>query len=401
MRAGQAESPGAPTEVRGWRLTVVAWQMMRRDPTMIALALIGAGCGIAGAAAMLYFGGYFSGDAHSRSHFAVVALIALYPLTFISVFFNVAFAAAAQANFNGRTISVGEALEAAWQRLDKIALWSLLSAGVGLVLSEIAARIPGGGRLTSWLLGAAWGVATIFAIPLLAIEDAGPVEALRGSGHLIKSRWGEGISGLVGIGAWATIVAIPAGILLAIGLGVSTRHPETGIPLITIGLGALVVVSALATATRQVFAVALYRYATDVPTGGFSAADLEYPFAPRKKKGRRTHWIAWVALALIAALVLAAAIFGRHDPLTDTHGHAHVYFEATPKAVAAVRNGMPVFYGRERVGSVIYHRIEGSEEYVRFYIEPQFRDLSGSPGVELNYRRPNHPYLLLWDNGKN
>ena len=356
---------------------------------------------MAGAAALLYFGGYFSGEGHSRGHFAVVALIALYPLTFISVFFNVAFAVAAQANFNGQTIGVGEALEASWRRLDKIALWSLLSAGVGFVLSEIAARIPGAGRLASWLLGAAWGLATIFAIPLLAIEDAGPVEALRGSGHLIKSKWGESISGLVGIGAWTVIVAIPAGILLAIGVGVSTHHPVTGIPMIAIGVGALVVVSALATATRQVFAMALYRYATDVPTGGFPAADLEYPFAPRKKKGRRTHWIAWVALALIAALVLAAAIFGRHDPLTDSQGHAHVYFEATPDAVAAVRDGMPVFYGRELVGSVILHRIEGSEEYVRFYIEPQFRDLPGSPGVELNYRRPNHPYLLLWDNGKN
>jgi hypothetical protein len=123
------------------------------------------------------------------------------------------------------------------------------------------------------------------------------------------------------------------------------------------------------------------------------------PIVPSKKKSRRTHWLAWAALALIGALLLAAIIFGRNEALTDSRGHAHVYFEATPAAVAAVRDGMPVFYGNQRVGTVIYHQVEGAEEYVRFYVEPQFRHLPGSPGIELNYRRPNHPYLLLWDNG--
>jgi hypothetical protein len=50
-----------------------------------------------------------------------------------------------------------------------------------LLIGEIANRLPGGGRLAGWLMGAAWGLATIFAVPLLALEDARPVEALRGS----------------------------------------------------------------------------------------------------------------------------------------------------------------------------------------------------------------------------
>jgi hypothetical protein len=48
---------------------------------------------------------------------------------------------------------------------------------------------------------------------------------------------------------------------------------------------------------------------------------------------------------------------------------------------------------------VIHHSVEGSEEYVRYYVAPPFRGLPGTPGIELNYRRPAHPYLLLWDNG--
>ena len=76
-----------------------------------------------------------------------------------------------------------------------------------------------------------------------------------------------------------------------------------------------------------------------------------------------------------------------------------MYFEATPAAVAAVRDGMPVFYGRQRVGSVIYHQVEGAKEYV--LVSTRGRSaMPGQPGIEINYQRPNHPYLLLWDNGK-
>ncbi|HSR95321.1 MAG TPA: DUF6159 family protein [Solirubrobacterales bacterium] len=268
---------------RGWRLTGIAWRLIRRDRTMIALALLGAGCGIAGAGVVLYFGGYLSFQGHSRGHFALIALIALYPLTFVSVFFNVALASAAAASFDGRQIGLGEALRASRARLAHIALWSLLAAGVGLVLSEISSRLPGGGRIAAWLVGAAWGLATIFVIPLLALEDAGPIEAVRDSVHLVKGRWGEGLTGLVGIGAWTVVVSLPAAICLAFGLMRGASDPGTGVPLIVIGAIGLVVVSALAGATRQVFTVALYRFATGVSVTGFAAADLENAFAAKKK----------------------------------------------------------------------------------------------------------------------
>jgi len=46
---------------RGWRLTKVAWDLIRRDPTMIAIALIGTGFGLAGGAATMYYGGGAAG----------------------------------------------------------------------------------------------------------------------------------------------------------------------------------------------------------------------------------------------------------------------------------------------------------------------------------------------------
>lgn len=270
---------------RGWRLTKVAWALIRRDPTMISIALMGAGCGLAGAAALLYISGYFSSPAHSQGHLALVAIIALYPMTFISVFFNVALAGAAAASFDGRPIGVREALGISRKRVGRIAQWSLLAAGVGLLLEQVASRIPGAGRLASWLLGAAWSLATIFAVPLLALEGAGPLETAKESVHLVKRKWGEGVTGLIGIGAWTVFAMIPVGILFGIGLSIRNRDATLGAALIAIAVGAILLVSALSLATRQVFSVALYRHAIGSPgTGGFAAADLEEPF---RRRGRR------------------------------------------------------------------------------------------------------------------
>jgi hypothetical protein len=89
---------------RGWRLTKASWAVIRRDPTMVSIALMGAGFGLAGTAAILYFSGYFNSPGHARGHVALAAAIALYPLTFLSVFFNVALAGAAAAHFDGHPI---------------------------------------------------------------------------------------------------------------------------------------------------------------------------------------------------------------------------------------------------------------------------------------------------------
>jgi hypothetical protein len=281
---------GSATEgrmARGWRLTKVAWDLIRREPTMVSIAIMGAGCALAGAAAILYVSGFFNRPAtYSRGDLALAVVISIYPLTFLSVFFNVALAGAASASFDGRPIGVGEALGIAWKRVGRIAQWSLLAAGVGLVLEQLAARIPGAGRLASWLLGAAWSVATIFAVPLLALEGDGPLETAKESVDLIRSKWGEGVTGLVSIGAWTVLITIPVVILFGVGLGIRDHDATAGAALIAIAVGGMLLVSALSLATRQVFSVALFRYANDSPnTGGFAASDLEDPFRRRGGRG--------------------------------------------------------------------------------------------------------------------
>jgi hypothetical protein len=65
---------------------------------------------------------------------------------------------------------------------------------------------------------------------------------------------------------------------------VNIRHPASGVAMIAVALLVLILASALASATRQVFSVALYRYAIGTPADGFATADLERPFELKKRR---------------------------------------------------------------------------------------------------------------------
>lgn len=267
---------------RSWQLTRSAWQLIRHDKAMLGLALAGIFLASVCPLLFLYLGGYFSPGHHAGGRLSLAVIGTLYLSTLASVFFNVALACAANASFEGRRISAREAIRAAWGKRWRIALWSLVSTAVGALITEIASRLPGGAKLVSWLAGAAWALATIFVVPILAMEDIGTVDTIKRSGSLVKQRWGEGLTGRLAIGAWVVVVTIPLAIVLGIGVALLRQHPETGIAMIGPALIGIVAVGTAAAATQQVFAVALYRYAIGVPTSGFEASDLENPFTTRE-----------------------------------------------------------------------------------------------------------------------
>jgi hypothetical protein len=271
---------------RSWRLTRVALRVVRRDRSMFVLALLGTLAGLIAAVLIFKFGGYYHHDpSRSRGRLALVALIAAWPTTFVSVFFNVALAAAADAAMNGRRLGLRAALAVSVRRLGQILLWSLLAAGVGVLLRELAERIPWGGRIASWLLGAAWGLLTIFAVPVLAIEGCSAPGCLRRSAELLKSRWGEATAGGLTITAWAGVAGILPALMLGAGVALLPFATAPGIALLLTGLVLLMVVGGFSGAVRQVFAVALYHYAADgTARGGFPEAALAHPFSAKKKR---------------------------------------------------------------------------------------------------------------------
>jgi Family of unknown function (DUF6159) len=270
---------------RSWRLTRTAFGLIRSDGALFALAAISAVATTAATLALFDLGGYFDHPVHTGGHFAVVVLIAAWPLAFIGTFFNVAIAAAAAARLDDRRLTARDALAVSLRRLPQIVLWSALATGVGLLLREIASRLPAGGRLAAWILGAAWEVVTLFAVPVIALEGCTAVGCVRRAAELFKQRWGEGLGGTVVITAVFALVSVPAALAAGIGGAMWRDNPATATALIIAAFGLLMLISSIANAVRQVFATALYRYATTAEAaGGFRRDDLERPFT-RKRRG--------------------------------------------------------------------------------------------------------------------
>jgi hypothetical protein len=271
---------------RSWRLTKTAWSLVKQDRAMVALALLGMTSALIWLGVFTLIGGY-SEDGSGQGKVLLAILVALYPSTFLSVFFNVALASAANAALDGRRLSFGEAIGESRKRLGKIALWSLLAAGVGALLAELSSRLPGGGRIAAALVGAAWGLATLFVVPILAVRSPtpGPIAALKESVRVIRERWGESISGSITISAWTVLIAIPAAILLVVGFAMTAgSSAAAGAILIAAGGLLLFSVMAISSAVQQVFSLCLYEYATDGSVHQFDEQDLANP--PMRRRGR-------------------------------------------------------------------------------------------------------------------
>jgi hypothetical protein len=230
---------------------------------VLALALIAGLCGLAtlGAIFVVITGHRLGIHGAGGSRLVAAALLASYPLTFLVVFLHVAMAAAAGARLEGSRLGIGEALGAANQRAIAVALWALVVFGFGLLLRVIGALLPDGLDLAVWPLDFLWALATVFVVPLLALEDSGIRKALGDSRTLLQRGWGEALTGILAIGLLTLLLVLPAFLLLLGGIAVLLIAPSGSFILIAAGLAGIVVIRSLTGALQQVFAVELYRFA--------------------------------------------------------------------------------------------------------------------------------------------
>lgn len=274
---------------RSWRLTRTAWSTIRGDRTLLVLAAASGLFGLGATLVLFGVSGYLGDPQGSTSRLALLAAVLSYPATFVSTFLGTAVAAASAGAMDGRPLALREALRVPAGRLGQVALWSALATGVGLLLEQVVARIPGAGRVVSWVAGAAWSLATLFAVPILALEGCTAPACARRSARLVRERWGEAVSGNLAITAWAVIPGVLGGAIIGVGAGVEPDARAVGIALIASGALVLTAVSAVMLTVRQTFAVALYRHATSSAGAGgpFDRADLDDPFRRTSRRLRR------------------------------------------------------------------------------------------------------------------
>jgi Family of unknown function (DUF6159) len=219
-----------------------------------------------------------------------VGVLAVYLICFVSAFVGVGLAAAADAALRGEPGGLGYGMRLAARRLPAICGWAAINALLTIALRALESRSELAG-VAAALVGGAWSVISLLAIPAIALEDAGPVSAIKRSATLFKEHWGGRVTGMAAIGLGVFLLVMLPAILLGVA-GAALLSDSNGAG---VGGGAVLICVAvvvfcagvvLSNALRQVFAVALYRYTTSGEVAqGFDRADLEQAVRVRGRRG--------------------------------------------------------------------------------------------------------------------
>lgn len=267
---------------RGFRLAGVSWRVIVAEPAILlvlAIGLIASVC-LSGGLFVLLFRRFPSGDDFVFPNY-LVALPVLWIGSIASSYCNVVVAVMADRRLRGQDPMVADGMQVATRRLDVIVSWTLVSMAVGLFLAVIAERLKLAGAITSRLLGLAWGLATTFVIPVLALEDLSVRDSIGRSASIFKAKWGETVVAQGTVSIAMMVVLLPAVLLASMCFAIAV---PIGVAALVLVVGAAALVSG---ALDAVVDVALYRYALDGEVlGAFTEADLRDSFRP--KGGRRS-----------------------------------------------------------------------------------------------------------------
>lgn len=269
---------------RGWELTKTSWGVLRSDRSLAAFPVLG------GASALLLAAAFglpaallFNDD--SNVFAVILAAVGIYLVSYAAVFFNVSLAGAAAQVLDGQDATVASGVAVARTRLPAIAGWALMIASVNIIIRALQERLGPVGDLILGGIAVAWGLVTFLAIPVIALENTGPIETLRRSAGIFRERWGEQVTGQFSIGGIVLLFTfLPAAALVAIGLAVD-NGVLLGV-LIAVAVVLVIVGAIVSAALSQIFAVALYRYAIGQgATGAFTEDVLASAVRPRTRRG--------------------------------------------------------------------------------------------------------------------
>lgn len=108
--------------------------------------------------------------------------------------------------FRGQQASYQQYMRLAWKKAGVILVFSFITATVGIILRAIAERSRLLGRVVVWIVGAAWSLATAFAVPVIVTSDKRAWGSIKHSALLFKNTWGENLTGRLSVGGIVFLV---------------------------------------------------------------------------------------------------------------------------------------------------------------------------------------------------
>ncbi len=253
---------------RSWELSKGSFRVLRSDKELllfpflsfIALAIVSIGFIFP----FIWVGGITSaenGEANIASYVvAFIFYVVAYTVTF---FFQTALVGAAMIRLDGGDPTLGDGFRIAFSRLPKIIVYAVIAATVGMILRWISERAGIVGQIVGGLLGFAWNIATFLVVPVLVVENVGPLEAIKRSTGYLKRTWGEQLIGNVGIGlvfgVLMFLVILAGGALLYFLFQASLALGLVGVVALVLLVGLLALIGS---ALTGIFTASLYRFAT-------------------------------------------------------------------------------------------------------------------------------------------
>lgn len=269
---------------RGWELTKTSWGVLRSDRSLAAFPVLGGATALLLAAAFGLPAALLFND-NSNVLAVILAAIGIYLVSYAAVFFNVALAGAAAQVLDGKDATVASGVAVARTRLPAIAGWALMIASVNIVIRALQERLGPVGDLILGGIAVAWGLVTFLAVPVIALENTGPIETLRRSAGIFRERWGEQVTGQFSIGGIVLLFTLLPAIAL-VGIGYAVGNGVLLGVLIAVAVVLVIAGTIVSTALSQIFAVALYRYAIGQgATGAFTQDVLASAVRPRTRRG--------------------------------------------------------------------------------------------------------------------
>jgi len=272
---------------RGWGLTKKSWGLLNDHRSLIRFPLYGAVATLLPAIVFLGPGLYLF-DKDELAGAIPLVVIGVYALSVIGFYFSVALAACADMIFRGQEATVADGLAVARSRFAQICGWAAVNTAISAVMGVLENQGGIGGQIAARLVGMAWSLVTFLAVPVIAIEGTGPLETLKRSASIFRSRWGQQITGNIAIGGAVFLLGIlPGALLIAIGVALWSSASFLGALLVVVGALVLAIALLISKALSGIFGVALYRYAVDgEAVGGFTQEELESAVKTKGRRGR-------------------------------------------------------------------------------------------------------------------
>jgi hypothetical protein len=270
---------------RSWALVQASWNVLRSDKELVVFPIasfIGTiivsitffipllATGVLQAATE-------NGSRGASTAANMLALIILFLFYFVMytviIFSNTALVGAALMRLKGQDPTLSDGLKIAQSRFSKILGYAAISATVGVILQMLSNATRNEknpvmyiiGRIIIGLLGTAWSVATFLVVPVLVVEDLGPIDAIKRSTALLKKTWGEQIVGDLSMGGVFGLIGLGITLLGILLIFVFASINANFLVILTvIAMVVTYLVLALISSTLGgIYRAALYRYATE------------------------------------------------------------------------------------------------------------------------------------------